>query len=62
MPIPPMDEKQIKAFSKAFEGFQVLSNNGFSFLIDISGSLFKGYGRCSLKDLEGNIEAGCIAD
>ena len=57
MPIPPMDPHTVASFAEAFAEFPFLKQNGFSFLIDISGKLFKMKGRVPLKDVEGNTEA-----
>ena len=51
MPIPAMDPELIGAFATEFAQYPNLKQNGFSFLVDISGKLFP------LKDVEGNIEA-----
>ena len=57
MPIPPMDPHTIASFAESFAEFPFLKQNGFSFLIDVSGNLFKLKGRVPLKDVEGNTEA-----
>ena len=58
MPVPPMDEALIKEFAEAFSQYDNLTQNGFAFLIDVSGRLHKDRSRVSLKDVEANIEAG----
>ena len=57
MPIPPLDPHTVASFAEAFAEFPFLKQNGFSFLIDVSGKLFKMKGRVPLKDVEGNTEA-----
>ena len=57
MPIPPMDPHIVARFAEAFAEFPFLKQNGFSFLINISGKLFQTKGRVPLKDVEGNTEA-----
>ena len=57
MPTPPLDQQLVAAYADAFAEHPFLKQNGFAFLIDISGKLFKPKGSVSLKDIEGNIEA-----
>ena len=53
----PLDENAIKQYAKNFENYPKLAENGFSFLIDISGKLFKSC-KPTLADVNGNTEAG----
>ena len=57
MPTPPLDQQLVAAYADAFAEHPFLKQNGFAFLIDISGKLFKPKGSVSLKDIKGNIEA-----
>ena len=59
MPNPPVDQKLVVAYADAFAQHQFLKQNGFAFLIDISGKLFKPKGSVALRDIEGNVEALC---
>lgn len=52
-PLPGNIEKYVDAFSE----FPKLKQNGFCFLIDCSSKLFKAK-KPTLKDVEGNTEAG----
>ena len=56
MPSPPC-QLSVPKYLEELDKFPVLQNNGFSFLIDASGKLFKA-GRPSLNDVETNIQAG----
>jgi hypothetical protein len=47
----------VPKYLEELDKFPVLQNNGFSFLIDASGKLFKA-ARPSLNDVETNIQAG----
>ena len=57
MPTPPLDQKLVAAYADAFAEHPFLKQNGFAFLIDISGKIFKPKGVVALRDIEGNIEA-----
>lgn len=57
MPNPPLDQQLIAAYSDEFAKHSFLKQNGFAFLIDISGKLFRPKGTVALRDVEGNIEA-----
>ena len=57
MPNPPLDRQLIAAYSDEFAKHSFLKQNGFAFLIDISGKLFKTKGSVALRDVEGNLEA-----
>lgn len=54
MPTPPC-QKTVGAYIEQFDKFPSLRENGFSFLIDASGSLFKR-SKPNLKDVESNIQ------
>ena len=56
MPLRPCDET-VASYVDEFEKFPSLSSNGFSFLLDSSGKLFKS-AKPSLKDIEINIKVG----
>ena len=60
MPNPPLDQELIAAYYDEFAKHPFLKQNGFAFLIDISGRLFKPKGAVTLRDVEGNIEALCV--
>ncbi len=53
----PFDPSVVKTYIESFEKFPSLKNNGFSFLIDCSGKLYK-CAKPTLKDVEVNVEAG----
>jgi hypothetical protein len=55
MPSPPCADT-VEAYVQHFGTFPTLKNNGFSFLIDGSGKLFKST-KPALKDVELNIDA-----
>ena len=57
MPNPPLDRQLIAAYPDEFAKHSFLKQNGFAFLIDISGKLFKTKGSVALRDVEGNLEA-----
>ena len=56
MPSPPC-QPSVPKYLEELGKFPALQHNGFSFLIDASGKLFKS-ARPSLIDVESNIEAG----
>ena len=51
------DERVIETFVGEFDKHPSLSSNGFSFLLDGSGKLFKS-AKPSLRDIEINIQVG----
>lgn len=58
MPTPPC-QKTVDSYVNHLEQFPSLRENGFSFLIDASGSLFKK-SKPNLKDVESNIQVRCM--
>ena len=52
----PLDLKLIEKYANAFKKVEVLQHRGFSFLVDVSGSIHKRK-KLSLRDVEGNTEA-----
>ena len=52
----PLDPAIVKKFAEAFKAEPKLSSCGFSFLMDITGKLFKK-AKVNLKDINGNTEA-----
>lgn len=55
----PLDRRSIEQYAENFAKFPRLAENGFSFLIDISGKLFASK-KPHLKDVAGNPEAGIV--
>lgn len=53
----PLDHVSIQCYADNFAKFPRLAENGFSFLVDISGKLFSAR-KPPLKDVAGNVEAG----
>ena len=51
-----LDRSQIDRYVESFSQFQQLKEQGFSFLVDVSGTLFKAT-KPSLKDVAGNAQA-----
>jgi len=51
-----VDRSQIDRYVQSFSQFPQLKEQGFSFLIDVSGTLFKAT-KPSLKDVAGNTQA-----
>ncbi len=56
----PIDRRLVAAYATAFQDQEVLATRGFSVVVNISGNLFKA-ALPSLKDVEGNTEAGKIS-
>lgn len=53
-----MDPELIANYASEFAKYEYLRSNGFSFLVDASGKLFRKKGSASLNDVESNVEAG----
>ena len=53
----PLDKSAIEQYAKNFGNYPKLAQNGFSFLIDMSGKLFQSC-KPPLIDVSGNTEAG----
>ena len=52
----PLDRSQIERYAESFSQYKELREQGFSFLIDVSGTLFKAV-KPSLRDVAGNTQA-----
>ena len=56
----PIDQRLVMAYSGSFKKVSILRERGFSVLVNVSGQLFKK-SMPTLKDVEGNTEAGMWA-